>query len=172
MWLPDYVLILNHFGGNLLVSEKTTLLKIPDLSLDQFLLISSRHLQARARVTTCFLNVLVARVQEFNVDHCAALIAANRLAFEPSILGALIQKIMSLQAKIPEIPEAKIDDWQTLLNKLREHSDTKTLRPLLKNLPMPKRKDPDFYQWGYAYPGIVLEPKKYLRPIDSRLKAS
>ena len=40
MWLPDYVLLLNKFGGRLISSEKVTLLSIPPITWEHFLLIS------------------------------------------------------------------------------------------------------------------------------------
>ncbi len=168
MWLPDYALFLNHFGGRLLISEKTSFLKLPKISLEQFFLLSSRHLRSRSRITTCFLNLLIVKAYEFNPNEILRLMNDEKRQFDAKMVGALSEKILQKLNNDPLLYKEKIAQWtminDSLTKRILEKKGTPPpIESMLLGLPLPKKRDPDFLKWGYAYPGIVYDPKKYLR---------
>ena len=95
MWLPDYVLLLNKFGGILISTEKVTLLSIPPITWEHFLLISTTHLRSRTRVTTCFLNLFLARLDCFSPKKISELIQKKSISIDSAVLAALAFKAVT-----------------------------------------------------------------------------
>jgi hypothetical protein len=168
MWLPDYVLLLNHFGGRLISNEKVTLLSVPNISWEHFFLISTKHLRSRARVTTCFLNLFVEQLDCFSPAKILELLRKNSISVDPLVLVALAHKALTLLKSRPDDVALKIKDWETIIIHLKGRQTQKEgLVPLFVQLPFPRKLDPDFKAAGLAYTGFEYAPKKYLKISNS-----
>ena len=162
MWLPDYVLLLNKFGGRLISTEKVTLLSIPPITWEHFLLISTTHLRSRTRVTTCFLNLFLARLDCFSPKKISELIQKKSISTDSAVLAALAFKAVTHLKNQPGDISSEILEWEKVIFGLNiKPVAAEDLKPLFKQLPFPRKMDPDFKVAGLAYTGFEYSPKKY-----------
>ena len=160
MLQDDFKALLWNYGGNLgngtgRVDPEAA--KHPEL----FLLAASNFIASDARIANCVFNVVIEIV--FTLSHQALEEKMRTNGYDARRLGVLVSVIRDELNRRGSPADA--ERWEVIESNLRKELDTtKATKPFISHLPcLPGRHDPIFLAWGFEYPGIVREPKKYLR---------
>ena len=160
MSLDDFKALLWSYGGNLGSGSGRVDQRLAH-SLELFLITASAFLSTDARLSTCIFNLVIAMAPDVSAARFAA--AIDGTACDVRRVGLLASIIRAELERRNECGD--ISEWMSVETRLRHEAGANIgTVPLLPHLPsLPRRADPLFLSWGFAYPGVVREPSKYLR---------